>query len=199
MVIIGVDPSLQKTGVSVKRDGEPLKMFLIDKRKRDKKQKDIDPGRMVAIAEEIAKLADTCEPVILCIEEHGGQTGYASGNIALHWLIRVELAKTCNSRALLVAPATLKKFVTGNGRAEKGEIGAHIIKRWGEEIGDNLLQEDALESFALLKFAQCWLDTKSDCGYAYSWADFQVNIAKFQRAGVLRELKPDTFTLGNMG
>ncbi len=122
MTIAGIDPSVTSTGLAIWRDG----LFINARVAPPKGSR--DPGRMLWIAETIASRFETLEPLLLAIEEHAGQQGYASANVALHWIIRAEVAKRANSRCIVVAPSTLKKFVTGKGNAEKGTVGGRDRK-----------------------------------------------------------------------
>ena len=56
----------------------------------------------------------------------------------------VEVAHDLKLDCMTVAPSTLKKFATGNGRAKKPEILAAARKRWPEQDIETHDQADAL-------------------------------------------------------
>lgn len=160
MTIIGIDPSVARTGIAIRRDGE-LTWTLIDMRPRKRGEKAMaDPGRLVAICDEAVRFLALLsgEEVLLVIEACNDVRGYNRVNIGLHWMLRAWLADNAQVQTLSVATTSLKKFVTDDGKAEKGTMGAHIARRWGDEL-DEAAPEDVLEAFALLKFGECWLAT----------------------------------------
>ena len=182
LTIIGVDPSITKTGVVVSRDGETRGLLIAPPKGAP------DLARQNWIAEQVVALTlnkgpfavpltwETLElglrDVLLAIEGTGHLQGHGRVNIGLHSMIRDRMAANANVQTLEIAPATLKKFVTGSGRAEKSEMGAYIIRHWGKEIGDDVPCEDVLEAFALLKFAECYLHPDDEC-----WTQYQRDTA----------------------
>ncbi len=172
MTIIGVDPSITKTGVVVQCDGE-TRGVLIEPPKGAP-----DLARQDWIAHRVAVFAGV-EPwslppaeVLLAIEGTGHLQGHGRVNIGLHSMIRERLAHNANVQTLEVPPSTLKKFVTSRGNAQKSEMGACTIRHWGDEIGDEVPPEDVLEAFTLLKFARCFLHPGDDC-----WTQYQRDVA----------------------
>lgn len=158
MTIIGVDPSVRKTGVAVRTDGA-LRTILVETDKTGLE----DPGRLVYIVQAVAAIADMRfrERALLVIEGTGRTIGPNRINLGLHWVLRVHLARCATLGTLVVPPATLKKFATASGTAAKGEVGAHVMRRWGDEL-PTVPSEDVLEAFALLKIGECYLDTAND-------------------------------------
>ena len=157
MIIIGLDPSVSCTGVVV-RAGDTTRWMLVDPRKL----KLSDPGRQMYIA---AAVRDFCLPDeytdVLCVIE--GIGGHLLGNariaVSLHHFIRAwngshSVKRGARVNVLAVAGTRLKKFITGKGNAEKGQVGAAIQKRWGRELGGDSLPEHVLDAFALMKFGE---------------------------------------------
>ena len=71
---------------------------------------------------------------------------------ALHYMIRLML-KRAKIDFKVVAPGTLKKFVTGNGRAKKDLMLLKVYKKWGVEFNDdNLADAYSLARFALQEY-----------------------------------------------
>lgn len=68
---------------------------------------------------------------------------------ALHFMIRLMLRKR-NVDYSIIAPGTLKKFVTGDGRAKKDLMLLKVFKKWGVEFeDDNLADAYSLARMAL--------------------------------------------------
>ena len=55
---------------------------------------------------------------------------------ALHYYLRIFLFKK-NVNYKIIAPTTLKKFVTGKGSAKKELMLLNVYKKWGMEFSDN--------------------------------------------------------------
>lgn len=149
--IIGIDPSVTSTGVAWQdlQTGE-LRHYLIRLGKLR------DPERLVRVAQLCGSSVHAVGNALIVLEGHGPQQGNGLVNIALHWMIRAEVRAQCiHSGLLVVPPMTLKKFVADSGRAEKSEVGAHIMRRWGDELNHRVLPEDAAEAFALLQAGKC--------------------------------------------
>jgi crossover junction endodeoxyribonuclease RuvC len=81
---------------------------------------------------EIVKGSDlvVCENYAFSRPNQAHQIGELHGIIRF-WLYKHEIP------LLLVAPAALKKFVTGKGNAEKDLMLLEVFKRWGHSAGDN--------------------------------------------------------------
>jgi len=67
---------------------------------------------------------------------------------ALHYLIRIFLYRK-KVKYKIIAPGTLKKFVTGSGAAKKEQMLLHVYKRWGVEFKTN----DLADAFSLAQLA----------------------------------------------
>lgn len=157
--IVGIDPSVTSTGIArLNVATGALEHYLIRLGKvRDPERID----RIAVLTSELAKHETLC-----VLEGHGPQQGNGLVNIGLHWMIRAAWAVRVSSVSiaivppmmldmLIVPPMTLKKFVAGAGNAVKSEVGAHIMRRWGSELGGHVLPEDAAEAFALLQAGKC--------------------------------------------
>ncbi len=190
--IIGVDPSVAKTGVVVARlfIDQEHRHVLIDTRTKRGQPKSTDPGRLVGICERVVNFVEweSVGRPLLVIEGHAGQRGYGAVNIALHWMLRYKLARNEMVDTLVIAPTTLKKFATGDGRAEKGTMAAQIVRRWGHLLPADVT-EDVLDALALVQLGRCWMDVPGD-----EWPQFQRDIAMHTVGGAgskLREVEHD--------
>lgn len=188
--IVAIDPSVQKTGVVIRDAAGQYHPALIDMRPRRGQPKPSDPGRLVTICDRVLELveqtgnASKAQPLLLVIEDCIATQGPSRVNIALHWMLRTWCADNLPTETLLIAPPTLKKFCTGHGNAEKGTIGAAIMKRWGQCVPDDTT-EDVLEALALCKFGECWLHRDP-----IQWPAFQREMAWYAR-GVPTVGEPD--------
>jgi len=71
---------------------------------------------------------------------------------ALHYMIRI-MFKRQKVNFKVIAPTTLKKFVTGSGRAKKDLMLLKVYKRWGVEFSDdNLADAYSLARMALEEY-----------------------------------------------
>ena len=71
---------------------------------------------------------------------------------ALHFMIRLMLKKRGVNYSI-IAPGTLKKFVTGKGNAKKDLILLKVYKKWGVEFdNDNLADAYSLARMALEEY-----------------------------------------------
>jgi crossover junction endodeoxyribonuclease RuvC len=114
--------------------------------------------RYRAIADRIATIARRGSQLDLVLIE-----GYAFVDGQAGELDRIELGGVIRDRLadvapiVEVAPATLKKFATGNGRASKDEMIGALASRHGHAFKSN----DEADAFALLMLGLCVLDPGS--------------------------------------
>jgi len=108
----------------------------------------------------------------VCIEKpHFNMQGNSAWLLPLYAFIMENVSANW-PRVYPVAPATLKKFATGSGRAEKSMMGQAVQRHWGDELPEGLLGNDAIDAFALAKMAQCIADPASD------WTAYQRECAE---------------------
>jgi crossover junction endodeoxyribonuclease RuvC len=159
MITIGLDLSLVKTGYAiVKDDGTVIASGLV--RSKPNGDKPIDETRrIVQIAEEVVQKIDEmclgCAPNLVAIE---GLAFMAQGTslvqlAGLNYLTRILLAEF-NWPFLIVAPTSLKKFITGSGKGEKDMVTMSIYKNYGFEALDN----NVADAFGLAACAMALLD-----------------------------------------
>lgn len=142
MITVGLDLSLVKTGYAiVEDDGKVLASGVIKSSPSGDKPID-ETRRIVKIAEDIMEKIDEILPNInpdLVIIE--GLAFMAQGTslvqlAGLNYLTRILLANF-NWPFMIVAPTTLKKFITGSGKGDKDMMMMAIFKNYGFEAGDN--------------------------------------------------------------
>lgn len=142
MITIGLDLSLAKTGIVILRDKDVIFSGLIKSKPSGKDPKS-ETKRLMGIVDEIFSTIDdkigTEEPNLVLIE---GIAFMARNSTALSqlsglsYLTRAELVLN-DWPLVVVAPTTLKKFVTGKGNVEKDKMMMCIYRDYGFEAIDN--------------------------------------------------------------
>lgn len=139
IIAIGLDLSLTGTGVVVLNDGKIVEQKLI-------KSKPVPDGKPIDEVLRIRGIVDTIEkiitqyiPAIAVIEGLAFMVRNATALVqlsALNYMIRYMLMQN-NVPFVIVAPTSLKKFITGNGASKKDVILIELYKRWGVTILDD--------------------------------------------------------------
>ena len=146
IVSTGVDLSLTGTGVVTLEDGKLIREYLIKSKPRGDKPVDevdrlyeilcevlIEIGRFDRITGKAGGIPDIVVIENLAFMAKGTSLTQLAG---LSHLLRNEL-RIMEIPFLMVAPTTLKKFVTGNGAAKKDVIMMEIFKRYGVTMLDD--------------------------------------------------------------
>jgi len=144
--IFGIDPSLTSTGYCVRDSGKTYAIGTI----LPKKLRGVE--RLLYIED---KLND------LCMKQLGGLVvieGYSFGSQGRAIFQIGELGGVIRRYLHLmeipwveVAPASLKKFVTGKGNTKKEHMMMHVLKRWGVECNNN----NEADAFGLAMIGEC--------------------------------------------
>lgn len=142
MIVVGLDLSLTKSGYAiVKDDGKVLASGIIKSKPVGDKPL-AETKRIVKIAEDIVEKIDeilpTEDPALVVIE---GLAFMAKGTslvqlAGLNYLMRTLLTEF-KWPFVIVAPTTLKKFITGKGNGEKDLMMMTVFKEYGFESFDN--------------------------------------------------------------
>lgn len=130
-MIYGLDLSLTATGlaaldkhnqVTVRTFGTPAKMKV--------------EARLTEMAEQVR--LRLCHPELVVIEglAFGANDPSAHERAALHYIVRCNLWSD-ETPVLVVAPSSLKKFITGKGSAKKELVILEVFKRWNVSVNDN--------------------------------------------------------------
>jgi len=139
IISIGLDLSLVGTGVVVLKNGKIMKQKLI-------KSKPIPDGKPIDELKRIKKIVEEIEyiiseelPTIGVIE---GMAFMAKNTTALVQLAALNyftrsLLADYNVPFIIVAPTSLKKFITGNGASKKDVMLMETFKRYGVTILDD--------------------------------------------------------------
>lgn len=129
-IVVGLDLSIAATGVCW-RVSEHAEVTTETWRG---KPADGD-RRLEVIAATVADLVDDDTDLVV-IEDLPTHAKAAGITGMVHGAVRVELIRSGTPYAL-VTPATLKKFATGKGTADKTAMAIAALKRGGREFGDD--------------------------------------------------------------
>jgi len=137
ILFVGLDPSINATGVVILDDCENI----VVQRTFSVKDKDkLFERSLIKYEEEISFIHKILNLGSVYIEGPSYQsTGQAVLQMgALHFFTRVYLYRK-NINYQVIAPGTLKKFVTGKGNSKKDVMLLKTYKKWGVEFTDNNL------------------------------------------------------------
>lgn len=147
---VGVDQSANHTGVAVlSREGELLLSELIEPKTRGIQ-------RLVEIRDTLIRLLDPFGPFEIGVWEsyaleatnQAFLLGEVGGIVQLVLHDRASRVESC-------APVALKKFTTGNARADKAEMMQHVADRWGAPFDD----DNRADAYALAQLGRVLLDS----------------------------------------
>lgn len=137
---MGIDLSLVGTGVIVLENGTIVERVLIKSKPVGDRPTD-ELARIRKIVEQIRGLVDKYRPTIAVIENlafMARNTTALTQLAGLNYFTRAMLVDY-GIPFYLVAPTSLKKFVTGNGTAKKDVMMLEVYKRYGVSLmNDNL-------------------------------------------------------------
>lgn len=134
---IGIDASLTSTGIAL-LEGDLLHTWLLKTKLRGSE-------RLAYYDEEFVRLLSEYRPDAVCLEGYAyGRHNKAHDIGELGGIIRLNLWRA-GVPHYVVAPPTLKKFVTGSGAGGKQGISLHLFKRWGISVE----QEDEADATGL--------------------------------------------------
>ena len=139
IISIGLDLSLTGTGVVVLEDGKIIEQQLI-KSKPVPDGKPIDEvNRIRGIVNEIELIVNDFKPEISVIEGLAFMVRNATALVQLSALNYMTRAMLIDHKVpfIIVAPTSLKKFITSNGAAKKDVMLMETFKRYGVTILDD--------------------------------------------------------------
>lgn len=157
MTYIGIDLSLTGTGVVVLTNGKVVEKLIKSKPTKNKTYTE-EIERILNIKKQIISVIEEHEPELVLIE---GMAFMARNTTALvqlaglNYLIREYLFQY-NIPFAIVAPTSLKKFITGNGAAKKDVMLMEIYKKYDIAFVD----DNIADGFALAKIGECVMN---DC------------------------------------
>lgn len=122
--VIGLDLSVARTGVALP-DGTTASIAV---RIRPHASDSDHADRLIAIASELRALILDQVIDLAVIEGYGFHSHRLARNAELGGVVRITL-RAIGAEIVTVAPATLKKWATGNGRAGKDAMVAEAARR----------------------------------------------------------------------
>jgi crossover junction endodeoxyribonuclease RuvC len=164
MITIGIDLSLTGTGICAINDGKIFISKLI-KSKREGDTPTLEIERMDGIVDEAIRdvliydaSGEVCVDLVLLegISYMSKNTTALSQLSGLSYMVRSRLS-LLDIPFVIVAPSTLKKFITGKGNSPKDIMMMEIYKGWGETITNN----NIADAFGLAMVGQYLLDPKT--------------------------------------
>ena len=144
---MGLDLSLTGTGVVVLKDDHVVLELLIKSKPTDKKRPVDEIERIVLIKEKIISIIKEFNPDMVVIEgmAFGVRNATALTQLSgLNYMIREYLWKN-KIDFRIVAPTSLKKFITGNGKAKKEEMMISVFDKFHVSFVD----DNIVDSFSL--------------------------------------------------
>jgi len=148
-LFVGIDPSINATGLIVLDSNANIieqKLFSV-------KSEKFEEG-LLKYEQEIGFIPKIVNLQSVYLE---GPAYQATGQVilqmgALHFMTRLFLFKN-RVNYKIIAPGTLKKFVTGTGRSKKDLMLLKVYKKWGVEFDDhNLCDAYGLARMALEEY-----------------------------------------------
>jgi Holliday junction resolvasome RuvABC endonuclease subunit len=124
--VIGIDPSIAATGLAtVKGD-----MLTVGGKP------ELGDTRLAFIHQEVLRVCRSGKPDLAVLEDSPANT-QGSGVLGMvQGVIRLALLE-CRVPYALIVPATLKKYATGRGKCDKGELRMALYRRAGIDNRDN--------------------------------------------------------------
>jgi crossover junction endodeoxyribonuclease RuvC len=156
-ISVGIDLSLTGTGLVATKDGKMSDKKLIKSKPGGSRPLD-EIRRIKQIKEEIIKFLVKNQPKVVVIE---GLAFMARNTTALvqlaglNYLVRDYLEEE-GTNFLIVAPTTLKKFITGKGNAQKDQMMLETYKRYRVSFDDDNL----CDGFGLAQVGQACVNDK---------------------------------------
>lgn len=154
MQTLGLDLSLTHTGLCIIKDGVMERAWSIKSKPSGNKPID-ELKRLQGILYNIQNEALTARRVHMVAIE--GLAFMARNTTALvqlaglNYMVRNMLSTSDNAAAfVIVAPTTLKKFISGKGNGDKNVMLMEIYKRWGETFID----DNEADAFGLAQVGQ---------------------------------------------
>ena len=145
MNLLGIDFSLTKSGIAEMTNGK-IETSTIEPNMPNGAMK-----RAIWIVDRVQEICKRQRPDVVIMEDYAfGAKGQALTQIHECVGIIKYLFIQNNIKLVLIPPTTLKKFVTGSGRAKKPEMCASIKERWGRHF-DEKKENDMADAFALVQ------------------------------------------------
>lgn len=150
--VLGIDPSLTGSAISVFRDGDFRGCACFTSKPATGWRARMQ--RFANLADAIVECMRLHNPDVICLEGYSmGSRGNITSLCEFGGILRMRLMTYVKPECQLfeVAPTTLKKFVLGKGNGEKELMMQQVLKRWGFEASNN----DEADAYGLSRMAMC--------------------------------------------
>ena len=141
MITVGLDLSLVKTGIAIVRSDNKVLYSGLVKSKPNGDKPINELKRLDAIVNEIMShlKADKIDLVVIENLAFMARNTTALTQLAgLNYLIRTRLWKELHIPFIMVAPTSLKKFITGSGKGDKSLMMMSVLRDYDfESLDDN--------------------------------------------------------------
>lgn len=145
MNILAIDPGTQGTGLAFTKLGSPeFKSETIEARKGI-----IGKEKLKCMAKDIMDIVNREKRDFIAIEDYG--FGGKFFNIEVAELVGMLLWNLRDVKIVFVAPNTVKKLVTGSGKATKSGMKKEIKNRYTEEGNTTVHEFDAVGILEILE------------------------------------------------
>ena len=166
MKILGIDASLTSTGLAWEQEGRIVTTRVL-------------PGTRKGTPRLAYVMKILTQAVVSHNITHIALEGYSMGSHSGRFFSIGELggciklfALNRNISILIVSPSSLKKFVAGNGGADKDMMIDAVNRRWDQEIHQN----DEADAFGLLKICKAYYDPRKRGKYSANEIEALQNI-----------------------
>lgn len=157
--VLGLDLSLTGTGVVILENGKFVKRHLI----KSKPSGDLplsELRRIKKIVEEIEMIVAEGIPNVAVIEGLAFMVRNATALVqlsALNYMVR-DMLDRYKVKFVIVAPTSLKKFITGSGASKKDVMLMETFKRYGVSI----LNDNECDAYGLAKIGEALFEEKKE-------------------------------------
>lgn len=175
MIYTGLDLSLIKTGIATIHDDMPEYRLHVEKAKGSCRLYNIQADIQDCINPRYLSIVNEKEGIIAAVEGYAfaknvrGQYSKAE----LHGAV-ILILRSLTIPTIIVPPTSLKKFITGNGRAQKWEM----IKAINEIYSLQLLDDNLADAIGLARVAECWY-TRDSNKFSQEQLDIVRNIDRY--------------------
>lgn len=130
--ILGIDPSLTRTGVGILDHGDPVtaRAEVVESTGRRADTIHDRDRRLDAIADEVLAYAVPTTRLVVIEAPSFGSVGGSNWDRAGLWWRLVHRLHGRDLPVAMVAPTTLKKWATGSGRADKSDVAVAMARLW---------------------------------------------------------------------
>lgn len=159
MKVVGIDPSLTRTGIAVKRDEVelPYTASIVSKGTKGDSW-DTRSYRLTAIVDGILEHTEYAGLVVMEGPSYASASTSVHDRAGLWWLVYRELRAQC-SEVVVVSPAQRMMYATGKGRADKASVMAAAIRRYPQAPIGN---DDEADAYLFLAMGLRILDRPID-------------------------------------